>query len=109
MLTVIALTLSLVMTGWTAVDAGRRRNWLASAMLVAFTGLIGLSVWFVAGRRRAATPVPMGAVRTAGIFLSAIPLLYLNVATTLFTMTFLFQVARVEGNAMAPTLVDQIE
>lgn len=108
MLLLVLLTLAVAMTGWTAVDAARRRrNWLAWAMLVAFTGVIGLSIWLVVRRRTHQSPVPLGAVRTAGILLSAIPLVYLNVAVTLFTMTFVFQVARVDGNAMAPTLVDR--
>lgn len=103
----IVLLAAVVMTGWVALDAARHgRNWLAWAMLTAFTGVIGLSIWLAARRRDSATATQLTFPRAAGIALTAIPLLFLSAATTVFIVTFLFQVGRVEGGAMAPTLAD---
>jgi signal peptidase I len=108
MLLALGLVAVVIMTGWVATDAARRqRNWLAWAMLVAFTSVIGLGVWLVARQRIGYAPVRLGLPRGLALFLAAVPLAFLNVAATLFIITFLFQGARVEGQAMAPTLSDK--
>jgi signal peptidase I len=99
--------LAIVLVGWVAVDAARRgRNWLAWALLVAFTGLVGAIAWLVM-RRRAPIVEEPGAVRSVALRLIGVPLVFISVAVTMFVVTFLVQVARVEGRAMAPTIEDQ--
>jgi signal peptidase I len=103
----VAFLLALAMTGWVATDAARRgRNWLAWALLVAATGGLGLIAWLLVRRRFAAVPTPLGARRGAAIFLAAIPLLAITAMAALLVVTFLFQAARVQGHAMAPTIAD---
>jgi len=99
--------LAIVLVGWVAVDAARRgRNWLAWALLVAFTGLVGAIAWLVM-RRRAPIVEEPGAVRSVALRLIGVPLVFITVAVTTFVVTFLVQVARVEGRAMAPTIEDR--
>jgi len=103
----LSAALAIVMTGWVAVDAARRgRNWVAWAILVALTGGLGVIVWLVVRRRGATVPAAVDRRRAVALFLSAVPLVLLIAIVAIFTVTFLFQMARVEGQAMAPTLVD---
>jgi signal peptidase I len=103
----LALLISIFMTGWVAVDADRRgRNWFAWAALVALTGIVGFVVWLGVRRRFVAGAAPLLRRRVA-LALTAIPLLLVTAMITGFITTFLVQVARVEGRAMAPTLEDQ--
>jgi signal peptidase I len=98
----------LVVVGWVATDAAERgRNWLGWAALVAFTGVFGLIAWLVVRRRAPVVAERLGLWRSLGLRLAAIPLLLLSGMTTVFIVTFLFQVARVQGKAMAPTIDDQ--
>jgi signal peptidase I len=104
----VPLLLVVAMSVWVAMDAARRgRNWLAWGMLVAVTGLFGLIPWLVVRRRSPGAVTPLDPHLRAVILLAAIPLAMIAVMSTLVTRTFLFQVARVEGHAMAPTLADQ--
>ncbi len=97
-----------VIVGWVAGDAARRgRNWFAWAVLAAATGLIGALVWLVVRRRSPVVLEQLGPGRGLAIRLTAIPLMILSFIVTTFIVTFLFQVARVEGRAMEPTLRDQ--
>jgi len=104
----VALLLAVAMTGWVAVDAARRdRNWLGWSMLVAVTGIFGVIAWLVVRRRSSAAPTPLGTGRSVAVFLVAIPLLAITLMTAVVMTTFLFQVARVEGHAMEPTIANQ--
>lgn len=97
-----------VVAGWVAGDAARRgRNWFAWAMLVAATGLLGALVWLIVRRRSPVVVERLGVRRGLALRLTAIPLMLLSFVVTTFIVTFLFQVARVEGRAMEPTLRDQ--
>lgn len=108
MLSLMTLVVAVAMTGWVATDAARhQRNWLAWAALVAATGIIGLIAWLVVRRRAAQRRIQLGTRRATAIFLSGIPLVLLAVIVLAFTSTFLLQVARVEGQAMAPTLANE--
>ena len=88
---------------WTALDAARRgQNWFAWSVAVGLTGVAVLG-WLVA-RRRFQPGSPRSAVAlTAGILavLALQGLVMANVRDSLY------QVARVEGSAMSPTLNDQ--
>ena len=107
MILALGLVLAVAMVGWVATDAARRqRNWLAWALVVAIGGPIGMIVWLIARRSSPVAPGPLGVARTAGLVLCAIPLVLLNIAATMFVLTFLFQVAWVQGGAMEPTLAD---
>ena len=104
---VALLVLSAALAGWTALDAARRgRSWFAWSRLVFFTSVFGLAYWFVVRRRSPATGAPMSPLRQMLLLAAGIPLLAF-VQLALFTVsTFVVQPARVEGQAMAPTLPD---
>jgi signal peptidase I len=96
------------MIGAVATDAARRgRNWFAWAVFVSVTGPLGGLVWLVVRRRSPVVVERLGGWRRWSLRLTAVPLLLINAVITAFVITFLFQVARVEGRAMEPTLVDQ--
>ena len=106
-LIVISLVLAVLLIGWVAADAARRRrNWLGWALLVAFTGLLGVIAWLVV-RRRFQVVDQMGAPRVLAMGLIGVPLVFISFAVSTFVITFLAQAARVEGTAMAPTLEGQ--
>ena len=101
-------TLYVLATGFVAWDAARRgRSWYGWSRLAFFTGLIGVIVWLRARRRSPVTGVPLGWWRTTLLALSGVPLLVFAIAVPVFITNFVFQVARIEGQAMAPTLEDQ--
>jgi signal peptidase I len=92
---------------WTALDAARRRqNWFAWALAVAVTGL-AFFIWLIARRRFESTREPRG--QGFGLALAAAILFLVALDAVLIKNlgAFLFQLARVEGSAMAPTLADQ--
>ena len=92
---------------WTALDAARRRqNWFAWALAVAVTGL-AFFVWLIARRRFEPTREPRGG--GFGLALAAAILFFMALDVLLIANTriVLFQMARVEGKAMSPTLNDQ--
>ncbi len=104
---VLWLLIALV-AAWVAADAARRgRNWFAWALLVAATGVLGALVWLVVRRRSPVVVERLGWRRGLATRLTAIPLMLLSFIVTVFIVTFLFQVARVQGRAMEPTLADQ--
>ena len=104
----VALILSLALTGWAAQDAARRgRSWYGWSRLVFFTGIVGLIAWLVVRRRAPVTIERLGVLRSSLLALTGVPLLACTVLTSVFIVTFLFQVARIEGHAMEPTLQDQ--
>lgn len=108
MAVVLALAFGLAMTGWVAVDADRRgRNWFAWAVLTALTGIVGLVLWLHSRRRSAPLEERRRVGRQLAIALVAVPLLAATTMITGFVLTYLFQVARIEGQAMAPTLLDR--
>ena len=107
MLVTLTLIAWSVLTAWVAVDAERRgRNWLAWAVLVAATSLIGLLIWLIV-RRRSAESRPLIFRLGSALALSVLGLLAGVVILRIFVLGFVFQVVRVEGLAMAPTLNDQ--
>jgi signal peptidase I len=104
----LAVLLGLAMIGWVAVDADRRgRNWFAWAALVAVTGIFGFVAWLFVRRRSQPASVPPSFARRAAVALVAIPLLLVTFMVASFGVTNVFQLARVEGRAMAPTLNHQ--
>ena len=106
-LIVTTLVLAVLLIGWVAADAARRRrNWLGWALLVAFTGLLGVLAWLVV-RRGSPVVDELGAARVLAIRLVGVPLVFISVVVSVFVVTFLVQAARVEGAAMAPTINDQ--
>jgi signal peptidase I len=107
---VIALLIvlpALLATGLVSADAARRgRNWLIWAIVICLTGIFGLAVWLVV-RRRTPVVAPLAPRRALAVVLASLLIVGLRVIVGTYTTTFLFQVARVEGNAMAPTINDQ--
>jgi signal peptidase I len=72
--------------------------------LVAFTGILGFVVWLVVRRRTPVQIERLGVMRASGL---AVAGLVAPVLTALCLVTFVFQVARVEGRSMEPTLRSQ--
>jgi signal peptidase I len=104
----VGLVLSLLLTGWAANDAARRgRSWYGWSRLVFFTGGFGFIAWLIVRRRAPVTVERLGTLRSSLLALAGLPLLVFTLLTSVFIVTFLFQVARIEGQAMAPTLRDQ--
>ena len=104
----VGLILSLALTGWAAHDAARRgRSWYWWSRLVFFTGMFGLIAWLVVRRRAPVTVERLGVLRSSLLALAGVPLVVLTLLTAVFIVTFLFQFARIEGQAMTPTLQDQ--
>lgn len=94
--------------GWVATDAAKRgRNWLGWTLLLSLVGLIAIIPWLIVRRRVPVIVHRLGFWRSAGIRLLPIPLVLLGMTASTYVVTFLFQVARVEGSAMMPTLADQ--
>ena len=104
----VGLLLSLVLTGWVAHDAARHgRSWYWWSRLVFFTGIFGFIAWLVVRRRAPVTIERLGVLRSSLLALAGLPLVAFALLSTVFVVTFLFQVARIEGQAMAPALQDQ--
>lgn len=101
----VAAAVVLLLTGWVAVDAARRgRNGPLWGVLVALTGGLGFIVWLVVRNHGGHRASPLGIWRGTVVFLSAIFLVLLSAIVAVFTIAFVLQNARVEGEAMAPTL-----
>jgi signal peptidase I len=99
---------SVAITAWVAIEAARRqRHWPAWAAFVAVTGWIGVIAWLFVRRRGDRVVSPLGVRRAAGVSVSAFGLVLFMMMGATLIVTFFYQVARIEGLAMAPTLVDQ--
>ena len=105
----VGWVLLLALTGWAAYDAARRgRSWYGWSRLVFFTPFFGgLIAWLVVRRRAPVTVERLGVLRSCLLALTGVPLLAFTFFASVFVVTFLFQVARIEGQAMTPTLQDQ--
>ena len=90
---------------WTAIDAAKRgQNWFAWSVAVACTGLAFI-VWLVVRRRF--QPIEAGRATGAGLIAAILFIMALDSLAMLNITTFVYQVARVEGGAMSPTVNDQ--
>ena len=104
----IVQILSVVMAGWVAYDAAQRgRSWYVWSRLAFFGGIFGLIAWIVVRRRSPVASEGPGPFRSALLALAGLPLLAFALLASSFIVTFLFQVVRIEGQAMAPTLQNQ--
>jgi signal peptidase I len=104
---VLWMVVSIVLTGFVAVDAARHgRSWYGWSRLVFVTGIFGFIAWGVARQRSPAMPVRIGAWRTGLLALSGLPLFVWGILL-MTCAAFLVQSARIEGQAMSPTLKDQ--
>jgi signal peptidase I len=104
---VIAWLIGTVLAAWVATDAARRRrNWLAWTLAFLIFGVFALIPWLIV-RRRTPESEPLGFWRSVALTLAVIPLQLLVIGSGASVVTFLAQVARIEGHAMAPTLADR--
>ena len=104
----ITTVITAVLIGWVAQDAARRnRFWFRWALFMGFTTIFGLPFWLFARRHSPKTPDGLPIRRHAFLWLSGIPLALVVLAVSVLTVTFLFQVARFEGESMSPTLPNQ--
>jgi len=102
------MILLLALTGWVARDAARRgRSWFGWSRLVFLTNIFGFMAWLVVRRNTPVTVERLGVLRSCLLALTGVPLLMLAFMTYMFVITFFFQPARIEGQAMTPTLEDQ--
>jgi signal peptidase I len=96
---------------WMLWDAVRRgRKWFRWQALLYFIGFFAVPFWFFRRRRWpvAAKVAPTGRRRIAAIAAGAVAVKFvLSPLLSETVTTHLFQIARVEGTAMAPTLNDQ--
>jgi signal peptidase I len=96
--------------GWVATDsARRRRSWFGWALLLATTNVVGLALWLSVRRRAAVVDAPLAPLKGILLWFAAVPALIAGalLAMQIGSVLLLIQVARVEGNAMAPTLENQ--
>ena len=104
----IMAIIRVALIAWVGIDAHRRgRHWFSWATIVALTGMVGVLVRLIVRRRYVASSEPLSVARRAGVALASVPLLLVSYMLTAFIVTFLVQVARVEGQAMSPPLRDQ--
>jgi signal peptidase I len=95
---------------WVAADAARRRrSWFGWALLVTMTNVVGLGIWLVVRRRVAVVDGRLTPLRWVLLGLAPVPALIVGAVFVmqLGSMLSLIQVARIEGQAMAPTLNNQ--
>lgn len=96
--------------GWVATDAARRRrSWFGWALLLAMTNVLGLALWLSVRRRVAIIGPPLTPLKRVVLWCAAVPTLFVGVLLVMQVASalLLVQVARVEGQAMAPTLENQ--
>jgi signal peptidase I len=74
---------------------------------VAFTGILGFIVWLFVRRGTPKQIERLGLMRASLLALAGMPLVAFAYTTSLVVVTFGLQLARIEGQSMAPTLHDQ--
>jgi signal peptidase I len=105
---VLWMVVSVALTGFVAVDAVRHgRSWYGWSRLVFITGIFGFAAWLVVRQRTAAAVVQLSGWRTGLLALSGVPLFVWGIVLSAWVPMFLVQPARIEGQAMSPTLKDQ--
>jgi Signal peptidase, peptidase S26 len=98
---------AVAMTGWVANDArARGRRWIAWGIASGLFGVFGLIAWLVSRRRAPVIGANTGRTPAAAIYAAAFCLILLEGTTALAIRTFGYQLARVEGQAMASTIQD---
>jgi signal peptidase I len=92
---------------WTALDAARRgQNWFAWGVAVSVTG-VALIVWLVMRRRFEVKAESHSTAFSLALVCGLVFMVALQFLLIQSVRTFLYQVVRVEGQTMAPTLNDQ--
>jgi signal peptidase I len=104
----LSIAYSTAVLGWVVHDARRRgRRWIRWGTLTWFFGLFAVAAWLVARRGSKVRDERPSAESIAAIYTAALCLVLLSLSTRVAFVTYVYQVARVEGQAMAPTLRDQ--
>ena len=107
LLELLLLPLYFAISLWMLLDAVRRgRGWIRWQVLLQLLSLVAVVIWLVRRRR---WPVTVQINRSRRLKFAAVSLAIVAASFILppAVTTYLFQVARVEGEAMSPTLNNQ--
>jgi signal peptidase I len=108
MLELVLVAAYAAMVAYVGEDARQRgRRWIRWSVLTALFGLLALLAWLVARRRSPRVLEPVSPRVRVQQFAGAVCVVSMLTATQVSVTAFLVQVARVEGQAMAPTIQDQ--
>src|SRR5262249_42873355 len=104
---IVITALAAALAGWIATDAfARGRRWIGWGILTCFFGLFALIAWLVRRRRSPLVRERLGFRGALPIYAAALCLVLLQSTSGLVIRTFGYQIARVEGQAMATTILD---
>jgi signal peptidase I len=105
--TILWILLVALLTGWVANDAwARNQRWIAWGVMTSLFNVLAAIIWLIVRRRSPRVSERRTRV-VAQIYAAALCLVVLERSAFLVVRTFGYEVARVEGRAMAPTLEDQ--
>jgi signal peptidase I len=103
----LLLATSVALPLWIVYDVRRRgRPWMRWLLLMWFLWPVAIVAWLVKRRRYPVGP-PLGWAEVRRTFGYAALLIFSFYSGAALTTLHLFQVARIDGMAMSPTLVDQ--
>src|SRR5687768_9793524 len=92
------LVLLLLLTGWVSNDAARRgRSWYGWSRLVFFTSGVASIAWLIVRRRAPVRVERLGIPRTFLLALAGLPLAVFVLLSSVFIVTFLFEIERIDG------------
>lgn len=100
------LAFKAALTGWVVNDAwSRERRWIPWGLATGMFGLLALPFWLFSRRRspaRRALPIR----QVLAIYAATLAFIVMSSATFQVVTTYGYQVARVEGNTMSPTIAN---
>jgi hypothetical protein len=106
-LPLLVLALFVTVMSWLVYDVRRRgRPWMRWVVFVSWLWPFAVIVWLIRRRRFPVGP-PLGWREVRRTFGYAALVMFAFYGGALLTTIYLFQVARVEGQAMSPTLENQ--
>jgi signal peptidase I len=99
--------LNVALSLWLLIDAVRRgRGWVRWQVLLHFVFLLAVPIWLVR-RRQWPVTAEIGRARQLKLAALSVAIVAVSLSTAPVLTEYFFQVARVEGQAMSPTLNNQ--